>query len=884
MSAILETKFHIPQVQANFIHRQQLLSMIERDMQSKLILVTAPAGFGKTTLVTMWLDALRKGPAKKHIAWVSLDAGDNSLRQFWIYVVHSIQQISPEIGKSCQTGLNASDSIPIETILIPLLNDLAEYNGSIVLVLDDYHEIQQTLIHDSMAFFIDRLPANCHVVIATRMDPPIPISRLRVRGQITEIRSDELRFTKAEVNTFFENALGAALDEDDTEAIIQRTEGWPAGLQLASLSLRNAEDKSAFIRDFSGSHRYLVDYLVEEILSRQDQDTKQFLWRTSILDRFCVEVCDVLTEHQNAQQMIRRLEQSNLFLVQLDHERKWFRYHHLFAEFLNLYLQENEPETISSLYEKAIIWFADKNLLLDAINLAIKFRNDTLTADLIEKIAPEILENENHMQLLDWTAQFPQVLIHQRPYLCVYLAWTYVLSGKLNTAEEYLLLAESNLLALPKEDQEIIKGHIQCHFAYIQFMQGKFKAAIPAGEEALQKLPTDKNALRIRTMTTLGNAYHYNGQLNLAKKILLEAVEKAKEICSLSLTNIGYCALGEIYRDEAKLSDALAAYENILQYAEEKTGTKESSFTGYAILEIGVIARAKNDLDFAVKQIRKGVRLCKQWYQGEATAIGLLELAEAYRLRGEYDEADSILAEGEEVAKNLSQWAEQLARGMRARNYLSKGETEKAIQWVYESGLMNEQCEISYDRLPESHAFIRTLILMEKADVALKYLDNMIARDKPVGRFWRVMDSLVLKFLCLHALNKTEEALEALAEAVRIATPEKIVQPFLNDKALLVSMLPKLPASEFRDALINICSGKQESGFIGAVIDDVDVLNEREIEILQLMATGKSNREISDVLYLSVNTIRWYASQIYIKMGVKGRGEAVALAREQNLI
>ncbi|MBI9050682.1 MAG: hypothetical protein JEZ00_14770 [Anaerolineaceae bacterium] len=884
MSTLLNTKFHIPKIQSGMVLRTQLIDELNSGRSGKLTLVTAPAGFGKTTLVAEWINEQVQKEDHRNVAWLSLDDGDNSLHQFWIYVVGAIQNIVPSLGISCQAGLQASTSAPIETILISLINDLCTYSGFLCLVLDDYHEIQSEVIHESLAFFIDRLPHNCHLVIVTRVDPPISIPRLRVRGQITEIRAESLRFTKNEIVNFFSHDLAYALNDHDIELLAKRTEGWIAGIQLASLSLKNAQNKSTFIEAFSGSHRFLVDYLVEEILSRQSAAIQRFLWRTCILERFCTEVCNELVEESNAQQTLRHLEQENLFIIALDDERRWYRYHHLFSEFLSLYLQENEPEIIPALYKKAIDWFTANQYPGDALHYAIKLQDFEHAADLIEQIAPNILENENHMRLMQWINQLPESVINQRPYLCVYLIWVYVLSGKMDIASTLLDQVERLHKTLSGKDSKIIQGHICAHRAYILFLQGNYQTTIEYANQALAYLPDTEITLRTRTIICLGNAQNYSGELALAKITLQKAIALSKEIKSLSLATFSFCSMGEILRDEGHLTEALEMYQALLNLAEEITGTQELPYTGFAIFETGVIARERNELDSALTQIKRGVRLCREWFQGEALGIGLLELAETYRLRGEYSKAEATLAEAQEVAGKISPWAENLVGGMYCRLYLSRGEIDKAIQWVSRSDLIDESCDIGYERFPECPGLFRTLVKMGKATEALERIDLLIKRDKSCGRMGRLLDLLVLKYVCLYLLDKKNDAIEVLTEAVCMAADERFIRPFLDERSLIEACLPNVPQSTFRDELLMVCSNQITYSVIEQDTLLIEPLNEREIEIIQLMATGKSNREISDVLYLSVNTIRWYASQIYMKLGVKSRGEAVAQVRELNIL
>jgi LuxR family maltose regulon positive regulatory protein len=887
MSApLLTTKLQVPPSRLELVPRPFLIERLNAGLSGKLTLISAPAGFGKTTLVVDWLANALPNAYQGRIAWLSLDGKDNTPVQFWNYVIAALQTIDSSWGKVPQTTLQTSPSPPIETILVTLINEIAAQEQPLILGLDDYHEITRPEIHTALEFLVENLPANMHLVMATREDPPLSLSRLRVRGQLTEIRAADLRFSATESTTFFNDLLSLALTSDDIDSLTARTEGWIAGLQLAALSLQNTNDKSEFVRVFTGSHRFLTDYLVDEVLSRQTPDVQLFLRRTSILERFCIDVCNELVETGDSRQILRQLEQTNLFLTSLDNERHWFRYHHLFAEFLNLRLVENEPEIIPQLYSRAIDWFTQAELHREALQYALQAQAYDRAADLIETLAPEILAQDNQMQLIQWSEALPQNLVTQRAYLCVYLGWAWVLAAQMDTANQWLDAAETRCAHLEPDDAQIIRGHVAAHRAYIVFLHGEYRQTIDLAQHALELLPLNETTLRARTITCLGNAYNYAGRLQEAKIAFGEAIEIAKKIGSLSLAMFSYCSLGEVFRDGGRLNDAKDAYEQLLKFAEELTGKQELPLTGFAIFEIGVVLREWNELDRSIEQFKKGIDLCREWHQGEALVIGLLELTETHRIRGEYVQAEAALKEARPIAEAISPWAVNLVNGHAARVALAQGDLEAVVRWAKQSGLDDEACEVGYERFPECLPLIRMHIAIGHPQQALALTKRLIKRDQAFGRMGRVLDLLVLQVAALHALGQTDRALQTLAEAVELAAPEKHIRPFVDSGPQLVPYLQKFSPSPYRDRLLVALGEVVESKPTAPDAETalLDPLNDREIAILRLMSAGRSNKEIGDELYLSVNTIRWYASQIYMKLGVKNRGEAAARANQLDLL
>lgn len=886
-TTLLSTKLHIPPQRLNLVARPQLTQRFRLDTPVKITLVTAPAGFGKTTLLTDWIYGDLSESLSNRIAWLALDAGENIMVQFWAYVFASLQEVDPTIGKALQNSLHTATTFPpIETALTSLINELALKDQRFILVLDDFHEITNSEIHDSIVFLLDHLPANMHLCILSREDLPFPISRYRARGELNEIRAVDLRFSDDETDTFFKQLFSMYLTEKDIQTLNHRTEGWAAGLQLAALSMQSRPDKSAFIQDFAGSNRFLTDYLVDEVLSRQSEATQKFLQRTSVLERFCPEVCDELVEDTDSKSIISELENSNLFIIPLDSERKWYRYHHLFAEFLRLRLHESEPELIQELYLRAETWFTKAGFLREGLSYALHMKAYDRAVDLLITLALDVLEQDNPNLLIEWCKALPEDVLHNEPVLCAYLGAAYVFTGQIETADQWFNIAQSGSPQLPHNERGLLEGFILAHRTYILVLQGDYESGIISAEKALALLPKTDTPLRARTMCHLAGAYNYCGKLKEATKAYGKGILIAKKLDSIPLAQLSFCGLGETYREQGRLCEAMEIYQQFLAFAKEGTGMDQPPLTGNAVMEIGAIHREQYDLDNALAYVQKGIALCREWDQGVEVAIGLLELAEIHRLRGEYSEAETTLKEVRAIAEDISPWALNLVEGIAARLLLTQGKTAALARWARDAGLMKEGCELGYERFPECPALIRMHIRTGEPEKALALLDKLLERDESLGRMGRVLDLWVLKFASLDELGESIQAGQILEKAIDLANPENHLRPFVEEIDRLEAYLSEFSPSTIRDRLLNLLNGQNTPPLAIPQTQDalMEPLNEQEIRILRMMSVGQTNREIGENLFLSVNTIRWYASQIYQKMGVKNRSAAVAKGRELKII
>ena len=886
---LLQTKFYTPLAQPTVIQRLPLVDKLNAGQRCKLSLVSAPAGFGKTTLVSLWLQA----DAAAGAAWLSLDEQDNHLQRFWTYVIAALQTAVPHLATTAQTSLQSDSQTAIEPVLVSLLNDIAAHSQRILLVLDDLHTIIQPEIYESLDFFLDHQPPNLHLVIVTREDPPLHLSRLRVRGQLCEIRAADLRFSVDETAVFLNDQLNLNCAKEAISTLNQHTEGWAAGLQLAALALQSSGAKaspSEFVAAFSGSDRFLADYLIDEVLLRQETAVQHFLQRTSILSQFNAELCDAILETNKWQvvggkshDILDHLERANLFLVPLDNERRWYRYHHLFAEFLQQRLHEAEPAQIPRLHQAAAQWLADNDRPREALPYALAAADYSLAAELIESIAPQILEQEDAVIVQKWIEKLPENLLTQRPFLCLAYAWALTVTGTSGDIDNYLETAVSLSQQAAPAKQKIITGHVAAHQAYAAMFAGAHEEAGDFAQQALAALPLKRRALRARTVAVLGNSHNYAGQLTEALHAYGDAAAWCEQGGDVANATFNLCSLAEIYLDKAQLSRAAQTYQQVLDFALRHTGSTDNPFTGFAHCAMGRVARERNELDTAVTHLQRGISLCREWQQAYSLAIGLLDMGMLWTAQGEWERAHAVLQEARLLAQAASPvWGVGMVDALLARWALARGDVDAALQWATVCGFAPVD-EPTYELTIVNFTLARVLNAQNCFAEALTLLTKIERLHKPVGRQRLVLEAAIWQAVANTAKGEKAQAITQLKTALSLAQPEGYVRVFLDAGQPIAHLLTEIPSSPFQQQLLG-AFGLETAVTPTVQSQLLDPLNERELAILRLMGAGLSNRDIGDELFLSVNTIRWYASQIYSKMGVSGRGTAVAYARELGLL
>ncbi|MFL5656890.1 MAG: hypothetical protein ACJ8CB_22245, partial [Ktedonobacteraceae bacterium] len=645
---LLATKLHVPRPPLQLVRRPRLVERIQHAVERQLTLIAAPAGFGKTTLLSAWLQDVPVSPA-----WVSLDSGDDDPTRFWSYTLAALDAVCSGLGVIGLPLLQSPQPPPLEIILIAIINRLATLPGELVLVFDDYHVITAQPIHASVTFLLDHLPARLHLVIATRADPPLPLARLRSKGQLVEIRSTDLRFTREEATSFLSQTIGVEFSTEDITALETRTEGWIAGLQLAALSLQGRQDISHFMQAFTGTHRFVVDYLTQEVLARQPADVQSFLLQTAILERLCGSLCEAVTGEPEGQAMLERLEEANLFLLPLDDERRWYRYHQLFAEMLRQRLQRVQPDRVARLHQRASAWYAQHELIREAVHHALAAPDFAQAARLIEQAFNSLVRRGEIATLQRWAAALPDELVRSNIELSVLQGWLLFVSGKHDAALLHLEDIERTFGITPGSDepreqqtmpsgtesQAAIKGRIAAIRASIAVTRGDLPRTIALSRLALEYLPKE-NISRAYAAWYLGRAHWLSGDLSAASIALAEASHVSWEVDHLYIVFLVTHDLAHVQKLQGHLHQAEQTYRQALQQAKDQG--EDLPAIGPAYVGRGNLEYEWNHLDTATSLLQEGIKLCERTGNGRAILQAHITLAFIKQAQGDTDGARAI--------------------------------------------------------------------------------------------------------------------------------------------------------------------------------------------------------------------------------------------------
>jgi LuxR family maltose regulon positive regulatory protein len=611
---LLQTKLYIPPTRPELVPRPRLIERLNVGLNRKLTLVSAPAGYGKTTLLSEWVAQIRD-----QIAWLSLDKEDNDPVCFWAYVIAALQTVHTDpstssgqaLSQNALQVLKAPQPPPVQSILTPLLNDIAALPDRVVLVLDDYHVISTQAIHDGIAFLLAHQPPQLHLVLSTRADPPLPIARLRGRGQLTELRADDLRFTADEAAAFLNTVMDLDLPPEDVKALAARTEGWIVGLQLAALSMQGRDDTHEFITAFTGSHHYVLEYLTEEVLRRQPEPVQQFLLQTSILDRLCGPLCNAVTREGDGETTLASLQRANLFIIPLDEKHHWYRYHHLFSDLLGSHLKHEMPlERILELHRRASAWYEQNGAIDEAVKHALQAQDFERAAFLIEQAAGTILSRGSVTTLLRWSEALPEELVLARPGLRMYQGWAAFLSGQTALAGQILLDTKEALQAMsPSPDREVFYGRLTALLATLATLHQDMPKAIEEGQEALAHLPEEDLIWRARATRALGAAYKLSGDTNKLIQMCNEAKSLALAAGSIFLAVDIISQLASAQFHQGRLRQAARSYRQILDLVEHPSRFPPA---GLGYIGLADVSLEWNDLDAAGDYVNRGIDLCQQ--------------------------------------------------------------------------------------------------------------------------------------------------------------------------------------------------------------------------------------------------------------------------------
>jgi LuxR family transcriptional regulator, maltose regulon positive regulatory protein len=923
---LLATKFFIPSFPHALILRPRLIELLtKKGLECKLTLVSAPAGFGKTTLLSNWIHS--RPSERARIAWVSLDEGDNEPALFWQYVLSALDRALPGLCAELVIYLQTQQAPPLRSVLQTLLNRLAAQPEQFLLILDDYHLLTEQAIHISLTYLVEHLPPQLRVILTTRADPPLPFSLLRARGQLLELRTDDLRCTPEEVVTFLKQIARIQLSEDVVESVASRTEGWLVGLQLVAPSLQGRTSPGKLleeVEEVSGSQRYIFDYLIEEVFGRQSAAVQTFLLQTSILTQLSAPLCDAVLEQSGSQQMLEQLERANLFLVSLDGQRHWYRYHALFAEALQHRLEQTQPAVVPGLHSRASRWYARAGRLDEALSHAIAAQDWPWAADLIEQVYPRIWGNSEHARLRRWLEQLPPEVLRSRPRLCLASAKTLFMGASYTTLERWLDDAETALqgtlrtpangpaeaevpLSSAQDERENLLGEIAAQRAVITgYYLGQGHATLTFCGDALAHLSQENLLARAEVAYAQSLAYYSSGDIVAAIQSIRKATALAQAGEDTSSTIIYLSRTAYSLLLHGKLHEVVQVARQATLLGATPAGLPHAMLCWAYIFQADAL-REWNRLDEALELALQSVRLSEQTETTVALYLGYTLLMRISLARKDMDAARLAFRKAEEgLQKTYSTYRRDaylivhwmqfwLASGEqdRIRNWLQEIEQPGSVDTAVHAPLVHERQEV---------ARVRMMLARQMPAEALALLESLLGRAEQQERWSHVIEMKILQALA-HALrNEEQEALTALAQAIHLAEPEGYIRAFVDEGAAMATLLSRLRDRErvqgptpYLDTLLAAFSsarrkhqpfppGQEEPR--GSLREQplIEPLSERELEVLQLIARGDSNQEIADQLVITLDTVKRHVTHIFEKLGVHNRVQAVARARALSLL
>jgi LuxR family maltose regulon positive regulatory protein len=883
VTTLLPTKFYLPPAPAGFVARPHLLKKMDEAMSHRLTLISAPAGAGKTTLVSAWAQSVHKKGAV--IGWLTLDDTDNDPGLFLNYMIGSLE----EGGLLIDTAIippGTTGKAMVENALVEFIKEITPLKREMVLILDDYHLIQNKEIHSAIKYLIDHNPPRMHVLVLTRSDPPLELARLRVAGHLVEIRMEQLRFSTLEAAAFLQKSAGVQLAESDVVTLNERTEGWIAGLQMAAISLRGREDAAAFVAAFAGSHRYVFDYLLEQVLNRQVPEVRGFLLQTSVLEKFSAPLCDVVAgTGGTAQSLLDTLERANLFLVPLDEERGWYRYHHLFSHLLKQVLEQSHPGLSAELHHLACHWYETQGMLSEALHHGLAAGDMELVANIV---SDNVLALVDHAEIASALAQIDAIPGEKgisSPWLEVAYAWGLAYTGQNQRAGRILSLAEQHMEGLANDKREKMLGHISAVRAYLAWTNGdQSEQAVAFAEKAAKLLPEEEIAVRALNLVTLGNAFIQNSDDPRSADVLEQALRLAQQAGQLHV--VMQAASGLAYTDIllGNSSRAQKVCEEAIEIAELYGRHNARPLTTAASVHalLSRIWLEAGDFEKALQIARKGMALSEVWGQVDTIMMCSQYLAYALAFNNQLQEAGKIIQNSRKVAKNGPPWHLQTLDLVELQIYLDS-DPQNAMEIQLEAGRKHE--------ILDSHPLLaaRLNIKLYQSIEALVLLEQEQVNGSKYGHF-RKTCLFILKALAYFQQKDHENALKSLIQALELAEPENWVASFVREGAMMEKLLrlalAKAVAPKFIHRILTVFESLRENKSVpvystGALIEP---LSERELEVLQHLNGYLSTPEIADLLVVSANTVRTHIKNIYGKLGVHGRSGAVRRASELGLL
>ncbi|MEW5869726.1 MAG: LuxR C-terminal-related transcriptional regulator [Chloroflexota bacterium] len=916
----LLTKLYIPTPRRKLVERDGLLHALDEGLNQncRLTLVSAPPGYGKTTLVAAWLESLRQSDPGRKLAWLTLSEADNEPLQFLGYVIAALQQASPEVGQVTQELLGAPQIPAWQSLQSSLLNEMARCEDRLLLVLDDYHLIQNTSIQEALSFWVDNLPPQCHLVMTTRADPPLPLARWRARGQLNELRQAGLRFTTEETTAFMREVMHLEMAQPDLLALQARTEGWAAGLQLAALAFTSASKRSQsektgasqFIQSFSAGDRYILDYLIGEVLEQQPAALQGFLLRTSILERLNSALCAALLGQAwesmrselasslgpggpattwDAQALLEHLESANLFLTHLDDRREWFCYHKLFRDLLLHRLQRQHRDEVAGLHCRAADWYAHNGYVTDALAHWLQAGEIPAAVELVEHNAVLALAHGDTYTLRSWLDALPADQVGQHPWLGIYRAWVLLLSGQVSALEAHLAdFTAPEQVAL--EDQNI-QGHLAAIRAYAALFQPDVPAASALAHQALAQLPPDEAVVRAFVTFTLGGIHLMQDDLDGAVQAFQQAARHAQAAGNVHIAVPALRVLAQFSADQGLLHQAHQICLEALHLATQ--GGKRPGLLGADVLgRLSAILYEWNDLQASLEYAQRAVTLGEQWGNLDSQVGSYARLWRVHLALGDETGARQALNQAARMVTEhrLTPGTADNIAYCQVYAWLRQGDLQQVERWARAPGRFDPGQPISYVNEAGYRALARLRLAQGAPDQALQVLERLDRWTQAHNLAGKAIEILLLRALALQAQGQAGPALKALGQALYQAEAEGYRRSFTDEGPELARLLEQALAQQIAPRYAQALLSAFPEGALQADVSAappaaiLDPLSQRELEVLALIEQGLSNQQIAERLVISLGTVKAHTASIYRKLGVNSRTQALVQARESGLL
>jgi LuxR family maltose regulon positive regulatory protein len=891
---LLTTKVQMPPLPSKTVLRRHLYQALDRGLGAhvRVTLISAPAGYGKTTLLSAWARD-RDLPT----AWLSISEDDNDPARFVAYLLAALRAAEVDVDEPEGDWPFPAEG-PQSAFLIPAINQIDHLEGQWVLVLDDYHLIRNQSVHDHVSFLMENLPPHAHLYIGTRADPPLPIARLRGRGQVNELRMQDLRFREKETESFLNALFGLGLGPDDVQTLQRRTEGWISGLQMVAASLRNQANPSTFIRDFSGAHHHIMDYLVDEVLRREPQVLQTFLLETSILERLCAPLCDAVRQvsgedGSSIQELLRRLESDNLFIVPLDERREWYRYHRLFSDLLRMRLKAKDPRRIPLLHRRASQWLEEKGIIEAAVHHALRCGDDDFAGDMVERYAQQMLLRSETVTFLDWVRNLPAAQIRTRPRLAIYRAWSLLLQGA------PLSVVESGIDDSRREHGP--PGSSQSLEAFIRLSQGQLQDGLRLAEQALERLPPDEIYMRNFATICAAGAKITLGEVPEGLRLLNQAAQSTRRAGNRVATVLMLCELAELRMKALELDAAEELYSRALEIGTSDEGL-HLPIAGRALIGQGSIALERGELESAEQYLLDGVELASRWSL-ISTLDGHFSLAMLYDLLGAEGRLRETLTTLADLSRRFdaSEFDDIIVMMLQARVDLRRGDLQAVRKWAADRDLVHApvqkparyhqnsmQARLYKYELP---VIARWWVAEGQLEQALTAVEELIALAEVSHRPFLLVEAEILRAKIHDQMGARDAAIRALGRALAVSVPQGSRRMFLAEADGICKLLKQIRSERdnsqvcaFVDDLIVRMASPLADAPPSSTRELPEALTPRELDVLRLLPSGLNAGEIANELVISVNTVRSHLKNIYAKLEVHSRHEAVVKASELDLI